>query len=80
MPTVTLKTDDRLYKQIMLMADELHVTKSEVIRQAVAAYSENLERNKIKLIMQAASFKVRGEDKDLMDELDSLASDGLNDA
>ena len=80
MPTVTLKTDDRLYEKIMLMADELHVTKSEVIRQAVAAYSDNLERNKIKLIMQAASFKVRGEDKDFLDELDSLASDGLNDA
>jgi hypothetical protein len=80
MPTVTLKTDDRLYQQIVLMADELHVTKSEVIRQAVAAYRENLERNKMKLIMQAASFKVRGEDNGLKGELDSLASDGLDDA
>jgi hypothetical protein len=80
MPTVTLKTDDRLYEQIVLMADELHLTKSEVIRQAVAAYGQNLERNKMKLVMQAASFKVRGEAQGLMDELDSLASDGLDDA
>ena len=80
MPTVTLKTDDRLYQQIVLMADELHLTKSEVIRQAVAAYGKNFERNKMKLIMQAASFKVRGEAKGLMDELDALASDGLDDA
>ena len=80
MPTVTLKTDEKLYDQINKMADELHLSKSEVIRQAVSAYSDNLERNKIVAAMQAASFRVRGSDPALLDELDSLASDGLMDA
>lgn len=80
MRTVTLKTDDKLYKQIILMAEELHLSKSEVIRKALIAYNKNLERNKIKLKMQAASFRVRGMDKNLNEELDLLVADGLNDA
>jgi len=78
MRTVTLKADDRLYKQITSMADELHVSKSEVIRKALVAYNENLERHKIKLAMQAASYRVRGMDAKLSEELDSLVADGLS--
>ena len=78
MPTVTLKADERLYKQITLMANELHLSKSELIRRAVNAYKENLERNKLKIMMQEASLKVRDHDKEMIDELDVLVFDGLS--
>lgn len=44
MHTVTLKADDRLYGQIDMMAKELHLSKSELIRRALFAYQETLGR------------------------------------
>ena len=79
MHTVTLKADDRLYGQIDLMAKELHLSKSELIRRALFAYQETLHKNKVKRELQEASFKVRKADKPIIELLDGLASDGLID-
>ncbi len=79
MHTVTLKTDKKLYGQIVMMADELHLSKSELIRQALLSYQETLHREKMKTLMQKASLKVRAIDDRLNEELDSLAADGLTD-
>jgi len=79
MHTVTLKADNQLYQQISQMAEELHLSKSEVIRKALADYQENLAKNKIKQALQSASLKVRETDASLNNELDALSLDGLSD-
>ena len=79
MPTVTLKTDDKLYGQITLMADELHLSKSELIRRALITYAERLHQKKIQQQLQKASLNVRNANKLIIEELDSLVSDGLTD-
>jgi len=79
MPTVTLKTDNHLHQQISQMAEELHVSKSELIRKALTMYQQNLAKNKIKHSLQNASLKVRDVDASLNNEFDALSFDGLND-
>jgi len=79
MPTVTLKTDNHLHQQISQMAEELHVSKSELIRKALIMYQQNLAKNKIKHSLQNASLKVRDVDASLNNEFDALSFDGLND-
>lgn len=79
MHTVTLKADDQLYDQIALMADELHLSKSELIRRALFSYQERLYKKKMQQQLQKASLKVRNTDKLIIDELNGLASDGLID-
>jgi len=78
MHTVTLKADNQLYQQISQMAEELHLSKSDVIRKALAAYQENLYKNKIKSSLQSASLKVRDADVSLNSEFDALILDGLD--
>jgi len=78
-PTVTLKTDDKLYGQITLMADELHLSKSELIRRALITYAERLHQKKIQQQLQEASLNVRNANELIIEELDSLVSDGLTD-
>ncbi len=80
MPTITLKADERFCKDLNEMAREMEVSKSELVRRAVNAYRNNLEREHLRIAMQQASYRVRRSDPDLPDELDSLVNDGLDDA
>ncbi len=78
MHTVTLKADNQLYQQISQMAEELHLSKSEVIRKALADYQENLYKNKVKHALQSASLKVRDANASLNSKFDMLTLDGLD--
>jgi len=80
MPTITLKADEDFCVALNAMATELKVSKSELVRRAVNADSHNLEREHLKVAMQKASYRVRQLDPDLAEDLESLASDGLEDA
>ena len=80
MPTITLKADERFCKNLDDMAHEMEVSKSELVRRAVNAYRNNLEREHLRIAMQKASYRVRRIDPQLQDELDSLVGDGLDDA
>ncbi|SHE22337.1 ribbon-helix-helix protein, CopG family [methanotrophic endosymbiont of Bathymodiolus puteoserpentis (Logatchev)] len=79
MHTVTLKADNQLYQQISQMAEELHLSKSELIRKALAAYQENLSKNKMQHALQSASLQVRGANTMINKELDEFIFDGLSD-
>jgi len=79
MHTVTLKADNQLYQQISQMADELHLSKSELIRKALVAYQENLSKNKMQQALQSASLLVRDANATLNNEFDELIFDGLSD-
>ncbi len=80
MPTITLKADERFCNDLHEMAREMQVSKSELVRRAVNAYRDNLEREHLRIALQKASYRVRRIDPDLSGELDSLVSDGLEDA
>jgi len=79
MHTVTLKADNQLYQQISQMADELHLSKSELIRKALVAYQENLSKKKMQQALQSASLLVRDANATLNNEFDELTFDGLSD-
>jgi len=79
MHTVTLKADNQLYQQISQMAEELHLSKSELIRKALVAYQENLSKNKMQQALQSASLRVRDANEALNNEFDELIFDGLSD-
>lgn len=79
MPTVTLKADDKLYAQINTMADELQLSRSEVIRQAVNVFADKLYREKVKNMLQRASARVSEAGGKDIEELDALIGDGLED-
>jgi len=79
MHTVTLKADNQLYQQISQMAEELHLSKSELIRKALVAYQENLSKNKMQQALQSASLLVRDANATLNNEFDELIFDGLSD-
>ena len=79
MHTVTLKADNQLYQQISQMAEELHLSKSELIRKALVAYQENLSKNKMQQALQSASLRVRDANATLNNEFDELIFDGLSD-
>ena len=80
MPTITLKADDKFCNDLNEMACEMKVSKSELVRRAVNSYQSNLEREHLKIAMQKASYRVRRLDPDVSEDLDSLVSDGLDDA
>lgn len=80
MPTITLKADEKFCEDLNEMAHEMEVSKSELVRRAVTAYRGNLEREHLKVAMQRASYRVRGSDPGLLDDLDSLINDGLDGA
>jgi predicted transcriptional regulator len=79
MHTVTLKADNQLYQQISQMAEELHLSKSELIRKALAAYQENLSKNKMQHALQSSSLQVRDANTMINKELDEFIFDGLSD-
>ncbi len=80
MPTITLKADEGFCNDLNEMASEMKVSKSELVRRAVNAYRNNLEREHFRIAMQKASYRVRRIDPDVVDDLDALVSDGLDDA
>ena len=61
------------------MAEELHLSKSELIRKALAAYQENLSKNKMQHALQSPSLQVRDVNTMINKELDEFIFDGLSD-
>lgn len=79
MKTLTLKTDDRFFDKVTKLAKHLHLSKSELIRQAIAEYEEVMKRKEMKEQMKEASLRVRKANSILSKEFDNLLADGLND-
>ncbi|MEA3373027.1 MAG: ribbon-helix-helix domain-containing protein [Campylobacterota bacterium] len=80
MHTVTLKADDDFFAKLTLLAKELHLSKSELIRRSVAKYEESIYKQKIKEQMKMASMLTREESLRIALEFDDTVNDGLNDA
>jgi len=78
MKTITLKTDDNFFEKVTDLAKHLHLSKSELIRRAVAEYEEVMRRREMKEQMKEASMRVRKSNIIINDEFDDSLADGLD--
>lgn len=78
MKTITLKTDDNFFEKVTDLAKHLHLSKSELIRRAVAEYEEVMRRREMKEQMKEASMRVRKSNTIINDEFDDSLADGLD--
>ena len=78
MKTITLKTDDSFFEKVTALAKELHMSKSELIRQSITEFETALNKRRLKEKMKQASLKVRESNREIIDEFDASADDGLN--
>ena len=77
MKTITLKTDDTFFEKVSNLAKHLQLSKSELIRRAVAEYEEVMYKKEIKEQMKQASFRVRESSININNEFDHTLNDGL---
>ncbi|HHE06013.1 MAG TPA: ribbon-helix-helix protein, CopG family [Epsilonproteobacteria bacterium] len=78
MKTITLKTDDIFFEKVSDLAKHLHLSKSELIRRAVAEYEEVMQRKEMKEQMRKASLRVRQSNRSINDAFDTTLADGLD--
>jgi len=79
MKMITLKTDDTFFEKVSDLAKHLHLTKSELIRRAVAEYEEVMQRREMKEQIKEASMRLRNANSRVNNEFDETLFDGLND-
>ena len=77
MKTITLKTDDTFFEHITVLAKNLNLTKSELIRRSVREYENFIKKQALKEQIKQASLKVRHANKELITEFDTISNDGL---
>jgi len=79
MKTITLKADEDFFKKVTLLAKTLHISKSELIREAIREYEKNLYKKDMKKRIQRASLKVRKNIEKEMKDFEATNLDGLSD-
>jgi len=79
MKTITLMTDDRFFEKVTDMAKQLHLSKSELIRRAVAEYEDVMRKKAMKEQMREASLRVRKQSREMSEALSDTLMDGLDD-
>jgi ribosome-binding ATPase YchF (GTP1/OBG family) len=79
MKTITLKTEDSFFEKVTSLAKELHLSKSELIRQSIAEFEKNVRNKKLKEKMMRSSLKVREANREIVDDFDGTTEDGLTD-
>jgi len=79
MKTITLKTEDSFFEKVTSLAKALHLSKSELIRQSIAEFEKNIKNKKLKEKMMQASLKVREANREIVNDFDGTAKDGLID-
>lgn len=78
MKTITLKTDD-FFEKVTDLSKHLHLSKSELIRRAVAEYEEVMKKKELKEQMKQASMRVRQSNSIVHNDFEDTLEDGLND-
>lgn len=77
MKTITIKASDEFAQNLLELAEQLHLSKSELIRQAVERFRQQQEQTLLKAKMQAAAQKVRAQTLEDLDDWDATVADGL---
>ena len=79
MKTITLKTEDSFFDKVTSLAKELHLSKSELIRQSIAEFEKNVRNKRLKEKMMRASLKVREANREIINDFNATVEDGLAD-
>ena len=79
MKTITLKTEDSFFEKVTSLAKELHLSKSELIRQSIAEFEKNIKNKRLKEKMMQTSLKVREANREIVNDFDGTVEDGLID-
>jgi predicted DNA-binding protein len=74
--TATVRLDETLEKKLNDLAKSLHKKKSDVIRDAISFYANDVEKNKKSRILKAIE-KTKDADKKVNDEFEGTLSDAL---
>lgn len=77
MKTITIKASDEFAQNLVDLAGQLHLSKSELIRQAVERFRQQQEQTLLKAKMQAAAQKVRSQTFDELNDWEATLEDGL---
>jgi predicted transcriptional regulator len=77
MKTITLKTDDSFFDKVTMLAKQLHLSKSELIRRSISEYELIVQKQKLKEQMTKASQRVREESLKSIQNFESTLGDGL---
>lgn len=77
MKTITIKASDEFAQNLVDLAGRLHVSKSELIRQAVERFRQQQEESIQKMKMQLAAQKVRAQTLEEVGDWDDTLEDGL---
>jgi len=78
MKTITLKTDDEFFAKVTELAKKLHISKSELIREAIKSYEKELRKKRVYKILQKESLAAREAYKEL-DLWEETLGDGIVD-
>lgn len=79
MNTITLRVDEGFFETVNTMTQELHTTKTALIKEAVLSYRRQLEEKKLRAQLINASKKVRRAAAEEAKIWDECAGDGLDD-
>ena len=72
----TVRLDDTLEKTLETLSSKLHKKKSDVIREAIAFYANNLNKTKTNRLL-AAVEKTKNADKRIYEEMEGTLNDGI---
>ena len=72
----TVRLDDNLENTLNRVSKILHKKKSDVIRDAIAFYAQNIEENKKSRILSAVK-KTKNIDKKEFKDFEDISDDGL---
>ena len=72
----TVRLDDTLEKTLETLSSKLHKKKSDVIREAIAFYANNLDKTKTNRLL-AAVKKTKNADKRIYEEMEGTLNDGI---
>jgi predicted transcriptional regulator len=77
MKTITLKTDDTFFEHITQLAKSLHLSKSELIRTSIREYENFIKRKALKEQIKQASYNVRAQNQEILQDFEVSINDGL---
>ena len=74
--TATVRLDEKLEKTLENLSNRLQKKKSDVIREAIAFYANNINKSKKNKILLAVK-KTKNADKVIYDEMEGTLNDGI---
>jgi len=72
----TVRLDEGLEKTLDTLATKLHKKKSDIIREAITFYANNIDKNKKNKLLLAVK-KTKDSDKRIYDEMEGTLHDGI---